>query len=86
MGARRGSKVQKSAALFMYLSVVITGPICLFNGGNIIAVQSACVLVFVRDACDTVAVKRAGEMPQSCMELERWYSSKCLFTHTLTQP
>ena len=30
----------------------------------------------------TVAVQRAGEMPQSCVELERRCSSKCLFTHT----
>lgn len=70
----------------MYLSVVITGPIYLFNSGNIIASQSACVLmcVFVRpgDAYGTVAMKSAGGMPQSCMELEHWCSSKCLFTHT----
>lgn len=31
------SQVQKLAALFMGLSVVITGPICLFKRGNVIA-------------------------------------------------
>ena len=45
----------------MYLSVVITGPICLFNRGNIIAWQGECLRVlvhmFVRleDAYGTVA-------------------------------
>lgn len=70
----------------MCLSVVITGPICLFNRGNIIAWQSAAVLmcVFVRleDAYGTVAVQKAGEMPQICVEVERRCSSKCLFTYT----
>lgn len=49
MGAKsRGTWVQKSAALFMYLSMVITGPICLLNGGNIIAWWRACVCVIER--------------------------------------
>lgn len=57
----RGSLVQKLAALFMCLSVLITGPICLFNRGNIIASLSVCVCVcFLRleDAYGTVAVQR----------------------------
>lgn len=66
----------------MYLSVVITGPICLFNRGSIIACVRMCVFVRPGDAYGTVAAQRAGGVPRSCVELERRCSSKCLFTHT----
>lgn len=46
----------------MYLSVVITGPICLFNRANIRALQSVCVCVCDAYSCSAEGWRDATEL------------------------